>query len=67
MRGDVVLEKDKKKYITIFTAKMARHLLKKGYTIADIKPHKENEDVSIFIFLNEDGLMQEVYKLKNNG
>lgn len=55
----------KKKYITIFTASLARHLLKIGYKIADIKPHRDKEDVSIFIFLNADGLMQEVYRFKD--
>jgi len=59
------LKKETKKYVTIFTAGMARQLLKKGYTIADIKPHRENEDASIFVFFNEEGLMQEVYKLRN--
>ncbi|MEY8415641.1 hypothetical protein AAK964_05020 [Tissierella praeacuta] len=60
------MKKEKKKYVTIFTAGLARQLLKKGYMIADIKPHRENEDASIFVFFNEDGLMQDVYRLKNN-
>lgn len=55
----------KKKYITIFTASLARCLLKKGYQIIDIKPHRDKEDASIFIFVNQDGLMQEVYKFKD--
>lgn len=53
-----------KEFVTVFTAMKARELLKSGYTIADIKPDKNDPDNkrSIFIFRNEEGLFE---KLKN--
>ena len=38
--------------ITIFTAKKARELLKKGFTLVDLKPDKTDEDNkrSVFVF-----------------
>lgn len=40
----------------IFTSKLARQLLKQGYTIVDIKPSKENKDRTIFVFKNSEEL-----------
>ena len=34
----------------IFTAKLARFLLKQGYQIIDIKANKDNLDRTVFIF-----------------
>lgn len=45
-----------KEYITILSAKVARTLLKEGYSISDIKPMRENPDRTVFIFKNEEGL-----------
>lgn len=55
----------KKDYITVFTAEVARKLLKMGYSIADIKPDKMDEDGkrSLFIFHNVDGLYETIYEL----
>lgn len=55
-----------KKAITIFTAKTARNLLKDGFTIIDIKPDKTDVDGkrSVFIFKNDDGLMERIRKCK---
>lgn len=39
-----------KQYKSIFSARVARGLLKKGERIADIKPDKNNHDRSIFVF-----------------
>ena len=43
--------------ITIFTAKKARELLKKGFTLVDLKPDKTDEDNkrSVFVFKYEKG------------
>lgn len=38
------------KYKSIFTAGVARYLLKLGNPIYDIKPDKKNKDKTIFIF-----------------
>lgn len=47
-----------KEYITVFTASMARQLLKAGYQIVDIKPDKTDKDNkrSLFIFQNMNGI-----------
>ena len=47
------------KYKSIFTAGVARYLLKLGNPIYDIKPDKKNKDKTIFIF-------EETKKIKND-
>ena len=51
-----------KETVTVFTAKKTRELLKEGYTIVDVKPDKLDPDRkrSIFVFKNEDGLMEKL-------
>lgn len=34
----------------IFSPMVARKLLKMGHVVVDIKPHRENENQSIFVF-----------------
>ena len=53
-----------KENISIFKPKIARDLLKQGFTIVDIKPCKENTDRSIFIFKNTEELQNYLYKNK---
>lgn len=52
----------KKNAVTIFSAKMARRLLKDGFTIIDIKPDRDDSDGkrSVFVFINEDGLWDKI-------
>lgn len=52
----------KKEVITVFTAKVARKLLKEGFTIVDIKPDRLDPDHkrTLFLFKNEDGLMKKI-------
>lgn len=52
----------KKDAVTIFSAKMARRLLKDGFTIIDIKPDRDDPDGkrSVFVFINEDGLWDKI-------
>ena len=56
--------------IVIFTAKVARKLLKDGYKIVDIKPDKTDFDGkrSVFVFQNQEGIMEKInqYKMENN-
>ena len=44
-----------KETIVIFTAKLARNLLKDGFTIVDIKPDRTDKDGkrSVFVFKKE--------------
>ena len=51
-----------KDYLTVFDPSLARHLLKLRYKIIDIKPNRDKENASIFVFLNEEGLFE---KIKN--
>jgi hypothetical protein len=46
----------------VFNPAIARHLLKLGFTIIDIKAHKENKSKSVFVFSNEPGLEDEFNK-----
>ena len=52
----------KKDVITVFTAKIARKLLREGFTIVDIKPDRLDKDHkrTLFLFKNEDGLMEKI-------
>lgn len=51
-----------KEYITVFSASMARQLLRAGYQIVDIKPDKSDKDRkrSLFIFRNDVGVSEYV-------
>ena len=53
-KGQIILT-----YKSIFTAGVARYLLKLGNPIYDIKPDKKNKDKTIFIF-------EETEKFKND-
>jgi hypothetical protein len=48
----------------IFTAKLARHLLKLGYQIIDIKPNKDNPDRTVFIFKDNPELKKIIREFK---
>ena len=52
----------RKDVITVFTAKVARKLLREGFTIVDIKPDRLDPDHkrTLFLFKNEDGLMKKI-------
>lgn len=60
----------RKEAITIFTAKIARELLKAGFNLIDIKPDKNDADGkrSVFIFRNDENLLNKVkeYREKQN-
>lgn len=47
----------------IFTGKIARALLRKGYQIIDVKPNKDFPERTVFIFKDVPGLKEEVRKL----
>jgi hypothetical protein len=55
-----------KQYINVFTAQAAKKLLQQGYKICDLKPDREDPDKkrTIFVFEYEDGIMDEIKKLK---
>lgn len=47
-------------YKSIFTAGVARYLLKLGNPIYDIKPDKNNKDKTIFIFEETEKFMKDM-------
>lgn len=56
-----------KKAITIFTANVARKLIKDGFKLCDIKPDKTDMDGkrTVFVFVNENGIMEKIKEYKN--
>lgn len=44
----------------VFTAKLARCLLRLGYQIIDIKPNKNNPNRTVFIFKDCEGLKEAI-------
>lgn len=52
----MVFENQSQDAIIIFTGKMARQLLRKGYTIIDVKPDKTNKIKSVFVFRCENNI-----------
>lgn len=62
-KGDrKIMEKEN---LMVFTSQMARQLLRKGYTVVDIKPDKLDVEGkrSVFIFKNENGLQEAIAEL----
>lgn len=55
-----------KEYLTIFTAKIARQLLRENFEIVDLKPDKLDPDhkKTIFVFRNKEGLLERLKELK---
>ena len=51
-------------YKSIFTAGVARHLLKLGNPIYDIKPDKRNKDKTIFIFEETEKFVNDMDSVK---
>lgn len=54
-----------KKEKVVYNAKVARELLRRGYTIVDIKPDKfdEHHKATIFVFKNEGTLELELFEI----
>ena len=48
------MENLSKQYKLVFNAGVARHLLKAGCTIADLKPDRDNPVKTVFVFKRDD-------------
>lgn len=57
-----------KNTIIIFTAKLARNLLKDGFTIVDIKPDRTDNDGkrSVFVFKKENYIEEAIKRYEKN-
>lgn len=53
-------------YKSIFTAGVARYLLKLGNPIYDIKPDKKNKEKTIFIFEKTEKFMNDMASVKKH-
>lgn len=53
-------------YKSIFTAGVARYLLKLGNPIYDIKPDKKNKDRTIFVFEETDKFVKDMASVKRH-
>ncbi len=55
----------KSKDVMVFSADIARWLLKRGYTICDIKPDKFDPDrkKTVFVFKDEPGIRETIHEL----
>ena len=53
-------------YKSIFTAGVARYLLKSGNPIYDIKPDKKNKEKTIFIFEETEKFMNDMASVKKH-
>jgi hypothetical protein len=56
-------EKNSMKLKSILKPKVARHLIKMGFIVKDIKPFKENTDRTIFLFEETEKLLSELTRL----
>jgi len=60
---NTVLKKNERDAIVVWCCKVARKLLKMGYTIIDIKPAKENKERTVFVFRNENNIDDVIHRL----
>lgn len=47
---------ERKEAIIILSGRVARELLRRGYTIVDVKPDKKNKIKSVFVFKFENNI-----------
>jgi len=52
-----------KESIIIFSGGVARELLRRGYTIIDVKADKKNKIKTVFVFKRENNIEQVLYEL----
>lgn len=57
MKGGESMDKE---YITVLSGKVARHLLRQGYPIYDIKAMKGNTERTVFVFKNENNIYKAI-------
>ena len=50
----------------IKSAKIAKQLIQKGYIVRDIKPNRDNENATVFLFEITPSFMQDVKILLDN-
>ena len=59
----MVYTDEEKQAIIIFTGKVARSLLRRGYTIIDVKPDKANKIKSIYVFRRENDIEKAISEI----
>ena len=53
----------KKEYRLVFNAGVARHLIRLGMRVEDIKADKTNPDKTVFVFKNDEDFQREFEKI----
>lgn len=56
----MVYTDEERKGMIVFTGRVARELLRRGYTIIDVKPDKTNKIKSIYVFKRENDIEKEI-------
>ncbi len=59
----MIYTSEEKEGIIIFAGKVARELLRKGYTIIDVKPDKTNRIKTIFVFRRENNIEKVLHEI----
>ena len=57
---------DRPRVIPVMSFKLARHLLKLGYRIIDIKPNKEDIKRTIFLFESKEEIIDKIKEYTKN-
>jgi len=52
-----------KEHVLVFKPKVARHLLKKGFQIVDIKATKEDSNRTIFVFKRSEEVLSAIHSI----
>lgn len=55
---------DKRENVVVFKGSIARELLRRGYVITDVKQNRDQPLASVFVFRNDEGLLKNLYELK---
>lgn len=59
----MVYTDEERKGMIVFTGRVARELLRRGYTIIDVKPDKTNKIKSIYVFKRENNIEKAIAEI----
>lgn len=61
-----LVKADNKNHRSIFTIGLANYLVREGYQIYKIVPNRDNPEKAVFIFKNEDTLLDAIKRYSDN-
>lgn len=62
----MLYEDETKGHMIVFSGRIANELLRKGYTITEVRPDKRNKIKSVFVFKSEHGIEDEIVRLSQD-